>query len=128
MIPPVLLCVLNTPVIDILKYIISSIINITIKNNNIDDKYECSQPLIIIKTNLGIQITKNNIGMKVGILNMFNSIIVTIVSIIVMVNSGSKFIFNAEYNQAIIGVITACVFAVNLYYLATRFARVFGKK
>lgn len=87
-----------------------------------------SQPLITIKTSLGIQITKNNIGMKVGILNMFNSIIVTIVSIIVMVNSGSKFIFNAEYNQVIVGVITACVFAVNLYYLATRLAKVFGKK
>lgn len=37
MIPRLLLSVLNSPVNDIRKYIISSIINIVIKNNNIQD-------------------------------------------------------------------------------------------
>lgn len=54
MIPRLLLSVLNSPVNDIRKYIISSIINIVIKNNNIQDIIKTTQPLIIIRTNLGI--------------------------------------------------------------------------
>ena len=68
MIPRLLLSVLKSPVNDIRKYIISSIINIVIKNNNIQDIIKTTQPLIIIRTNLGIQITNLNIVMKVGIL------------------------------------------------------------
>ena len=68
MTPRLLLSVLKSPVNDIRKYIISSIINIVIKNNNIQDIIKTTQPLIIIRTNLGIQITNLNIVMKVGIL------------------------------------------------------------
>lgn len=75
MIPRLLLSVLKSPVNDIRKYIISSIINIVIKNNNIQDIIKTTQPLIIIRTNLGIQITNLNIVMKVGILNFINAII-----------------------------------------------------
>lgn len=120
MIPRLLLSVLKSPVNDIRKYIISSIINIVIKNNNIQD--------IIIRTNLGIQITNLNIVMKVGILNFINAVIVSIVSLIAIINSGAKFIFNSEYEQAIIGVIAAAILTINLVYLGTRLARIFGKK
>lgn len=65
MIPRLLLSVLKSPVNDIRKYIISSIINIVIKNNNIQD---------------------------------------------------------------IIGVIAAAILTINLVYLGTRLARIFGKK
>lgn len=116
------------PVNDIRKYIISSIINIVIKNNNIQDIIKTTQPLIIIRTNLGIQITNLNIVMKVGILNFINAIIVSIVSLIAIINSGAKFIFNSEYEQAIIGVIAAAILTINLVYLGTRLARIFGKK
>lgn len=47
--------------------------------------------------------------MKVGILNFINATIVSIVSLIAIINSGAKFIFN-------------------LSYLGTRLARIFGKK
>ena len=100
---------MNSPVNDIRKYIISSIINIVIKNNNIQDIIKTTQPLIIIRTNLGIQITNLNIVMKVGILNFINAIIVSIVSLIAIINSGAKFIFNSEYEQAIIGVIATAI-------------------
>ena len=125
MIPRLLLSVLKSPVNDIRKYIISSIINIVIKNNNIQD---IIQPLIIIRTNLGIQITNLNIVMKVGILNFINAIIVSIVSLIAIINSGAKFIFNSEYGQAIIGAIAAAILTINLSYLGTRLAKIFGKK
>lgn len=127
MIPRLLLSVLKSPVNDIKKYIISSIINIVIKNNNIQDIIKTTQPLII-RTNLGIQITNLNIVMKVGILNFINAIIVSIVSLIAIINSGAKFIFNSEYEQAIIGVIAAAILTINLVYLGTRLARIFGKK
>lgn len=126
--PRLLLLVLKSPVNDIRKYIISSIINIVIKNNNIQDIIKTTQPLIIIRTNLGIQITNLNIVMKVGILNFINAIIVSIVSLIAIINSGAKFIFNSEYEQAIIGVIAAAILTINLVYLGTRLARIFGKK
>lgn len=116
------------PVNDIRKYIISSIIDIVIKNNNIQDIIKTTQPLIIIRTNLGIQITNLNIVMKVGILNFINAIIVSIVSLIAIINSGAKFIFNSEYEQAIIGVIATAILTINLVYLGTRLARIFGKK
>ena len=125
MIPRLLLSVLKSPVNDIRKYIISSIINIVIKNNNIQDIIKTTQPLIIIRTNLGIQITNLNIVMKVGILNFINAIIVSLIAII---NSGAKFIFNSEYEQAIIGVIATAILTINLVYLGTRLARIFGKK
>ena len=48
--------------------------------------------------------------MKVGILNFINVI------------------FNSEYKQAIIGVIAAAILTINLVYLGTRLARIFGKK
>lgn len=124
MIPRLLLSVLKSPVNDIRKYIISSIINIVIKNNNIQDIIKTTQPLI--RTNLGIQITNLNIVMKVGILNFINAIIVSIVSPIAIINSGAKFIFNSEY--AIIGVIATAILTINLVYLGTRLARIFGKK
>lgn len=66
--------------------------------------------------------------MKVGILNFINAIIVSIVSLIANINSAAKFIFNNEYEQAIIGVITTAVFTINVIYLGTRVARIFGKK
>jgi hypothetical protein len=66
--------------------------------------------------------------MKVGILNFINAIIVSIVSLIAIINSGAKFIFNSEYGQAIIGVIAAAILIINLVYLGTRLARIFGKK
>ena len=65
--------------------------------------------------------------MKVGILNFINAIIVSIVSLIAIINSGAKFIFNSEYEQAIIGVIAAAILTINLVYLGTRLARIFGK-
>ena len=52
--PPAIIIGLEVPVNDIRKYIISSIINIVIKNNNIQDIIKTTQPLIIIKINLGI--------------------------------------------------------------------------
>lgn len=119
---------MKSPVNDIRKYIISSIINIVIKNNNIQDIIKTTQPLIIIRTNLGIQITNLNIVMKVGILNFINAIIVSIVSLIAIINSGAKFIFNSEYGQAIIGAIAAAILTINLSYLGTRLAKIFGKK
>lgn len=127
MIPRLLLSVLKSPVNDIRKYIISSIINIVIKNN-IQDIIKTTQPLIIIRTNLGIQITNLNIVMKVGILNFINAIIISIVSLIAIINSGAKFIFNSEYGQAIIGVIATAILTINLVYLGTRLAMIFGKK
>ena len=69
--------------------------------------------------------------MKVGILNFINAIIVSIISIvslIVIINSRAKFIFNSEYGQAIIGIIAAAILTINLVYLGTRLARIFGKK
>lgn len=66
--------------------------------------------------------------MKVGILNFINATIVSIVSLIAIVNSGTKFIFNSEYEQAIIGIITAAMLTINLVYLGTRLAKIFGKK
>lgn len=90
--------------------------------------FQVFQPLIIIRTNLGIQITNLNIVMKVGILNFINAIIVSIVSLIAIINSGAKFIFNSEYEQAIIGVIATAILTINLVYLGTRLARIFGKK
>jgi hypothetical protein len=66
--------------------------------------------------------------MKVGILNFINATIVSIVSLIATVNSGAKFIFNSEYEQAIIGIITAAMLTINLVYLGTRLAKIFGKK
>lgn len=128
MIPRLLLSVLKSPVNDIRKYIISSIINIVIKNNNIQDIIKTTQPLIIIKINLGIQLTNINIVMKVGILNFINATIVSIVSLIAIVNSGAKFIFNSEYEQVIIGIIAAAILTINLVYLGTRLANIFGKK
>lgn len=128
MIPRLLLSVLKSPVNDIRKYIISSIINIVIKNNNIQDIIKTIQPLIIIKINLGIQITNLNIVMKVGILNFINATIVSIVSLIAIINSGAKFIFNSEYEQVIISVIAAAILTINLVYLGTRLAKIFGKK
>lgn len=128
MIPRLLLSVLKSPVNDIRKYIISSIINIVIKNNNIQDIIKTTQPLIIIKINLGIQLTNLNIVMKVGILNFINATIVSIVSLIAIVNSGAKFIFNSEYEQVIIGIIAAAILTINLVYLGTRLANIFGKK
>lgn len=86
------------------------------------------QPLIITRTNLGIQITNLNIIMKVGILNFINAIIVSIVSLITIINSGAKFIFNSEYGQAIISVVAAAILTINLIYLGTRLAKTFGKK
>lgn len=53
-IPRLLLSVLKSPVNDIRKYIISSIINIVIKNNNIQDIIKTTQPLILVKMNFGI--------------------------------------------------------------------------
>lgn len=127
--PPATIMSLEYPhVNDIRKYIISSIINIIIKNNNIQDIIKTTQPLIIIKINLGIQITNLNIVMKVGILNFINATIVSIVSLIAIVNSGAKFIFNSEYEQAIIGIIAAVILTINLVYLGTRLAKIFGKK
>lgn len=128
MIPRLLLSVLKSPVNDIRKYTISSIINIVIKNNNIQDIIKTIQPLIIIRTNLGIQLTNLNIVMKVGILNFINATIVSIVSLIAIVNSGAKFIFNSEYEQVIIGIIAAAILTINLVYLGTRLANIFGKK
>lgn len=128
MIPRLLLSVLKSPVNDIRKYIISSIINIVIKNNNIQDIIKTIQPLIIIRTNLGIQITNLNIVMKVGILNFINATIVSIVSLIAIINSGAKFVFNSEYKQVIIGFIASAILTINLVYLGTRLARIFGKK
>lgn len=119
---------MKSPVNDIRKYIISSIINIVIKNNNIQDIIKTTQPLIIIRTNLGIQITNLNIVMKVGILNFINAIIVSIVSLIAIINSVAKFIFNNEYEQAIIGVIAEAILTINLSYLGTRLVKIFGKK
>lgn len=66
--------------------------------------------------------------MKVGILNFINATIVSIVSLIAIINSGAKFIFNSEYGQAIIGVIAATILTINLVYLGTRLAKTFGKK
>lgn len=66
--------------------------------------------------------------MKVGILNFINATIVSIVSLIAIVNSGAKFIFNSEYEQAIIGIITAAMLTINLVYLGTRLAKIFRKK
>lgn len=66
--------------------------------------------------------------MKVGILNFINATIVSIVSLIATVNSGAKFIFNSEYEQAIIGVIATAILTINLVYLGTRLAKIFGKK
>ena len=66
--------------------------------------------------------------MKVGILNFINATIVSIGSIIAIVNSGAKFIFNSEYGQAIIGIIAAAILTINLVYLGTRLAKIFGKK
>lgn len=66
--------------------------------------------------------------MKVGILNFINATIVSIVSLIAIVNSGAKFIFNSEYEQVIIGIIAAAMFTINLVYLGTRLANIFGKK
>lgn len=66
--------------------------------------------------------------MKVGILNFINATIVSIVSLIAIVNSGAKFIFNSEYEQAIIGIIAAAILTINLVYLGTRLANIFGKK
>lgn len=66
--------------------------------------------------------------MKVGILNFINAIIVSIVSLIAIINSGAKFIFNSEYGQAIIGAIAATILTINLSYLGTRLAKIFGKK
>lgn len=126
--PPATIIGLEVPVNDIRKYIISSIINIVIKNNNIQDIIKTTQPLIIIRTNLGIQITNLNIVMKVGILNFINATIVSIVSLIAIINSGAKFIFNSEYEQAIIGVIAAAILTINLVYLGTRIAKIFEKK
>lgn len=128
MIPRLLLSVLKSPVNDIRKYIISSIINIVIKNNNIQDIIKTTQPLIIIKINLGIQLTNLNIVMKVGILNFINATIVSIISLIAIVNSGAKFIFNSEYEQVIIGIIATAILTINLVYLGTRLAKIFGKK
>lgn len=128
MIPRLLLSVLKSPVNDIRKYIISSIINIVIKNNNIQDIIKTTQPLIIIKINLGIQLTNLNIVMKVGILNFINATIVSIISLIIIVNSVAKFISNSEYEQVIIGIIAAAIFTINLAYLGTKLANVFGEK
>ena len=75
-----------------------------------------------------MQITNPNIVMKVGILNFINATIVSIVSLIAIVNSGAKFILISEYEQAIIGVIAAAILTINLVYLGTRLARIFGKK
>lgn len=66
--------------------------------------------------------------MKVGILNFINATIVSIVSLITIINSGAKFIFNSEYGQAIICVIATAIFTINLIYLGTRLAKTFGKK
>lgn len=66
--------------------------------------------------------------MKVGILNFINAIIVSIVSLIAIVNSGAKFIFNSEYEQAIIGIIAAVILTINLVYLGTRLAKIFGEE
>ena len=66
--------------------------------------------------------------MKVGILNFINATIVSIVSLIAIVNSGAKFIFNSEYEQVIIGIIAAAMLTINLVYLSTRLANIFGKK
>lgn len=66
--------------------------------------------------------------MKVGILNFINATIVSIVSLIAIVNSGAKFIFNSEYEQTIIGIIAATMLTINLVYLGTRLAKIFGKK
>lgn len=66
--------------------------------------------------------------MKVGILNFINATIISIVSLIATVNSGAKFIFNSEYEQAIICIITAAMLTINLVYLGTRLAKIFGKK
>ena len=128
MTPGLLLSVLNSPVNDIRKYIISSIINIVIKNNNIQDIIKTTQPLIIIRTNLGIQITNLNIVMKVGILNFINAIIVSILSLITIIKSQARFIFNCEYEQGLIGVIATAILTINLIYLCTRLAKIFGKK
>lgn len=66
--------------------------------------------------------------MKVGILNFINATIVSIVSLIAIINSAAKFIFNSEYGQAIISVIAAAILTINLVYLSTRLAKIFGKK
>ncbi|UWG09481.1 MAG: hypothetical protein [Bacteriophage sp.] len=66
--------------------------------------------------------------MKVGILNFINAIIVSIVSLIAIINSGAKFTFNNEYEQVIIGFIASAILTINLFYLGTRLARIFGKK
>lgn len=66
--------------------------------------------------------------MKVGILNFINAIIVSIVSLIAIINSTAKFIFNIECEQAIIGVIATAILTINLIYLCTRLAKIFGKK
>lgn len=66
--------------------------------------------------------------MKVGILNFINATIVSIISLIAIINSGAKFIFNNEYEQAIIGVVAAVILTIDLVYLGTRLASIFGKK
>lgn len=66
--------------------------------------------------------------MKVGILDFINAIIVSIVSLIAIISSGTKFIFNGEYEQAIISVIATAILTINLVYLGARLARIFGKK
>lgn len=66
--------------------------------------------------------------MKVGILNFINATIVSIVSLIAIVNNGAKFIFNSEYEQAMIGNVAEAMLTINLVYLVTRLAKIFGKK
>ena len=66
--------------------------------------------------------------MNVGILNFINAVIVSIVSLIAIIDSGARFMFNSEYEQAIISVIAEAIFTINLIYLGARLARKFGKK
>ena len=77
---------------------------------------------------MSIKLWAFKLVMKVGILNFINAIIVSIVSLIAIINSGAKFIFNSEYEQAIIGIIAAVILTINLVYLGTRLAKIFGKK
>lgn len=112
MIPRLLLSVLKPPPV----------------NNNIQDIIKTTQPLIIVKINLGIQITNLNIVMKTGVLNCVNAIIVSIVSLIAIIDSGARFMFNHEYEQAIISVIAEAIFTINLIYLGAKLAKRFGKK
>lgn len=66
--------------------------------------------------------------MKTGILTFINAVIVSVVSLIVNINSAAKFIYNNEYEQAIIGVISTAVLTINVIYLGARIAKIFGKK